>query len=100
MVSKCLKIPSGLFFILGSGILFACSKKNNSAMSAISSGSVIEAKFHDDTIKNYLELGDSYTIGQSVPESDRYPVQTVASLNKYGFNFSQTEIIATSGWTT
>jgi lysophospholipase L1-like esterase len=100
MASKLLKIPIGLFFILGSGILFACSKKNNSAMSAISTGSVNETKLHDDTVKNYLALGDSYTIGQSVSESDRYPVQTVTSLNKYGFNFSQPEIIATSGWTT
>jgi hypothetical protein len=29
------------------------------------------------TAKNFLALGDSYTIGQSVPEADRFPVQTM-----------------------
>ena len=95
-----LKIPIGLFFLLASGILFACSKKNNAAISSSTIQAMNESTFHDDTIKNYLALGDSYTIGQSVPASDSYPVQTVAALNTFGFNFSQPEIIAVSGWTT
>jgi lysophospholipase L1-like esterase len=53
-----------------------------------------------DTVKTYLALGDSYTIGQSVPEADRYPVQTVDLLKTGGINFSNAEIIATTGWTT
>jgi lysophospholipase L1-like esterase len=51
-------------------------------------------------IRTYLALGDSYTIGQSVPEKDRYPVQVVALLNSQKIKFSQPEIIAQSGWTT
>lgn len=51
-------------------------------------------------IRTYLALGDSYTIGQSVPEKDRYPVQVVALLNKLNIKFSQPEIIAQTGWTT
>lgn len=31
--------------------------------------------------RSFLALGDSYTIGQSVTESDRFPVQTVGYLN-------------------
>jgi lysophospholipase L1-like esterase len=50
--------------------------------------------------KTYLALGDSYTIGESVSEADRYPVQTVALLNKEGLHFHSPEIIATTGWTT
>jgi lysophospholipase L1-like esterase len=50
--------------------------------------------------KTYLALGDSYTIGQSVSQSDRYPVQTAKLLNNAGLHFSAPEIIAMTGWTT
>jgi lysophospholipase L1-like esterase len=53
-----------------------------------------------DTTHTWLALGDSYTIGESVPEKDRYPVQTVALLKAQGINFSKATIIATTGWTT
>lgn len=43
----------------------------------------------------YLALGDSYTIGESVPESDRFPVQLSRALH-----LGDPEIIAKTGWTT
>ena len=43
----------------------------------------------------YLALGDSYTIGESVPESDRFPVQLARQLN-----LGDPQIIAKTGWTT
>lgn len=49
---------------------------------------------------SYLALGDSYTIGQSVPHKERYPFQTVDLLTRAGYNMKSAEIIATSGWTT
>lgn len=48
----------------------------------------------------YLALGDSYTIGEAVPETDRFPVQLVKALDAKGINFAAPEIIATTGWTT
>jgi lysophospholipase L1-like esterase len=48
----------------------------------------------------YLALGDSYTIGQSVPVDDRFPHQTVAMLKQSGRQFAEPEYIATTGWTT
>ncbi len=51
-------------------------------------------------IKTYLALGDSYTIGQSVAETERYPVQVVTRLNSLTIKFNQPEIIAQTGWTT
>lgn len=48
----------------------------------------------------YLALGDSYTIGQSVPVHARWPIQLQDSLQKRGINAYQTDIIATTGWTT
>ena len=48
----------------------------------------------------YLALGDSYTIGESVAQSERWPVQLAAALSKAGVSVSAPEIIATTGWTT
>ena len=48
----------------------------------------------------YLALGDSYTIGQSVPQSQSYPYQLAASLTAYGYYVGDPTIIATTGWTT
>jgi lysophospholipase L1-like esterase len=47
-----------------------------------------------------LCLGDSYTIGQSVSENERFPNQTVKLLDKEGIHFSEPTIIAKTGWTT
>lgn len=50
--------------------------------------------------KTYLALGDSYTIGQSVLESDRFPEQLVNELAKNNVAFQSPEIIARTGWRT
>ena len=48
----------------------------------------------------YLALGDSYTIGESVTDSLRWPNQLVAVLNQNGRKFDPATIIAKTGWTT
>ncbi len=48
----------------------------------------------------FLALGDSYTIGEAVAESGRWPVQLVEKLRKSGIKISDPDIIATTGWTT
>lgn len=49
---------------------------------------------------SYLALGDSYTIGQSVAASDRYPVTLANRLSGPDLTISSPTIIATTGWTT
>lgn len=49
---------------------------------------------------HYLALGDSYTIGESVPETERFPMQLRDSLEKYGIKAGAVDIIARTGWTT
>lgn len=49
---------------------------------------------------NYLALGDSYTIGESVLEQERWPVQLAHSVRKLDIPLEDPRIIATTGWTT
>ena len=48
----------------------------------------------------FLALGDSYTIGQGVPEEDRWPVQLVKRLGLRGVETEKLSIIAQTGWRT
>ena len=48
----------------------------------------------------YLALGDSYTIGEGVAESERWPTQLVESLRARGVRIQDPQIIARTGWTT
>ncbi|MDQ6845771.1 MAG: SGNH/GDSL hydrolase family protein [Bacteroidota bacterium] len=76
--------------------LISCAKKNDNT--------IIHAEnpvAPVDTIHtSYLALGDSYTIGQSVPESDRFPLQTAQLLKQQNINITNPDIIAVTGWTT
>ncbi|MBT8296113.1 MAG: SGNH/GDSL hydrolase family protein [Gramella sp.] len=48
----------------------------------------------------YLALGDSYTIGESVVETQRWPVQLAEQLRARGYKLAPPKIIAKTGWTT
>ena len=80
-----------LIFVILLPALFSCSKSNINTMDQ---GSI------PDTSKTYLALGDSYTIGQSVTEPERFPKQTVSLLRSQGIKINDPKIIATTGWTT
>ena len=49
---------------------------------------------------SFLALGDSYTIGESVPASQNFPHQAVELLNRNGHSFKLPKLIARTGWTT
>lgn len=72
--------------------IFGCSTDNQ----------VVNNTSNPSVTLNYLALGDSYTIGQSVCETCRFPIQLQDSLKKIlPLNKTiSTEIIATTGWTT
>jgi lysophospholipase L1-like esterase len=48
----------------------------------------------------YLALGDSYTIGESVAENERWSYQLTYLLQAEKLNFFQPTLIAKTGWTT
>jgi lysophospholipase L1-like esterase len=62
--------------------------------------SVMNPAFMQSKSYTYLALGDSYTIGESVPLSKNFPNQTVALLKKAGISIAEPTIIAKTGWTT
>lgn len=48
----------------------------------------------------YLALGDSYTIGEGVPDDGRWPVQLATTLHAQGVDVGAPTIVARTGWTT
>lgn len=52
------------------------------------------------TNRSYLALGDSYTIGEGVPDTANFPHQAIQLLNEAGYTFGLPTIIAKTGWTT
>ena len=72
---------------------WSCTKK--------SSPSVIDPiTMTKDSSFTYLALGDSYTIGESVKESERFPNQLADSLKAEGVKIGSVKIVARTGWTT
>lgn len=49
---------------------------------------------------SYLALGDSYTIGESVPVNRNFPYQLADSIGKRGNAYESPVIIARTGWRT
>ena len=56
--------------------------------------------FNRSTVVNFLALGDSYTIGESVADTERWPMQLVHELRSLGYECKEPKIIATTGWRT
>ncbi|TXK44839.1 SGNH/GDSL hydrolase family protein [Pontibacter qinzhouensis] len=50
--------------------------------------------------RTYLALGDSYTIGEGVPEADRWGVLLAELLREHGVSVATPSTIARTGWTT
>jgi lysophospholipase L1-like esterase len=49
---------------------------------------------------SFLALGDSYTIGEGVPESERWPNQLIRELRNSEYLIDDPVILARTGWTT
>jgi lysophospholipase L1-like esterase len=49
---------------------------------------------------HYLALGDSYTIGEGVAATERWPAQLVRRLRARGVAIGEPQLVAVTGWTT
>jgi lysophospholipase L1-like esterase len=74
-------------------LLMACVQpSDNSVMTT--NPAAIQSKY------TFLSLGDSYTIGESVSDNERWSVQLAGLLRKNGVDIADPDIIARTGWTT
>ena len=94
-------------FIITLFLATVCKEEGPSPSTTHTSDPENTAKNDPDTINdetamalNYLALGDSYTIGESVESSERFPVILARELREEGLEIEEPEIIATTGWTT
>ena len=78
-----------MYFFCSLLLLFACHPSDTATI-----------PMNPDAIPTYLALGDSYTIGESVPEADRWSLQLTDLLHKKGIALAKPDFIAQTGWTT
>jgi lysophospholipase L1-like esterase len=76
-----------LFFIAGA---FSC-REHDQSMTTQNTNS---KKYY------WLALGDSYTIGEMLPQTDNFPNQVYSLLKNDRVDFEASRIIAKTGWTT
>ncbi|MFT4535823.1 MAG: acyl-CoA thioesterase-1 [Saprospiraceae bacterium] len=82
--------------IIGISVLFiSCSKQVSIIQDPIEESETI-----NNGAISYLALGDSYTIGEGVEESRRWPNQLAVKLAENNISVGQSKIIAKTGWTT
>ena len=81
------------FFFVCSILLMQCNKRTSDILEDL-------PPIEQPTKLRYLALGDSYTIGQSVATTDRYPIQLANELLRDSINIDTTYIIAKTGWRT
>jgi len=79
-----------LYFLLLAILMVSC----NATMDTTSNETPETPKY------TYLALGDSYTIGESVRETERWPVQLTEQLRNRNYEMAAPMIIAKTGWTT
>ena len=100
-------IRTFLTFVPFISLMLGCGKPRPVQLNAapVPAGEVVNEPVPASTadtvgFKTYLALGDSYTIGQSVQENRRLPMQVAEQLSGLWVKVAAPEIIAQSGWTT
>ncbi|TCZ71389.1 SGNH/GDSL hydrolase family protein [Flaviaesturariibacter aridisoli] len=87
--------------ILGLGLLLSgCSKKPAALVAPPAPTPALPAPAPPAPGLAYLALGDSYTIGQSVGETERFPYLLTSRLADSGLRVGNLRYIARTGWTT
>jgi len=86
--------------ILTISALTGCAKKQADTAPVTMTKKDTVSAVANDSLQSYLALGDSYTIGEAVPDTSSYPYQLQQALDRLKYRFTAPTIIATTGWTT
>lgn len=90
-----------IVIVILSIFLLSCSSEESNSETVVDPPVTIVPSAPIPNKINYLALGDSYTIGQSVCETCRYPEQLKSSLKAiYPETDFSLKVIARTGWTT
>lgn len=84
--------------LLSVAVISGCKKSMSTG--TVAKPDTLKSIAPDTGVYHYLALGDSYTIGQSVPSNEAYPFQLTNAINVAGLSSPPPTIIATTGWTT
>ncbi|MEX8548188.1 MAG: SGNH/GDSL hydrolase family protein [Mucilaginibacter sp.] len=93
-----MKLTAGIFIAIA--VITGCKKQQETTPFVPITPVVAPPVNTADTALTYLALGDSYTIGQSVPAMQSFPFQLTAQLNNNNYRTANPKIIAQTGWTT
>jgi lysophospholipase L1-like esterase len=88
-----------LLILFGMSGIIGCSKKTMGVQNHLQSADTSKSVTNKGSFQ-YLALGDSYTIGESVSQSQSFPYQLKAALVQQGYPIADPKIIAVTGWTT
>jgi len=94
LIMGCEKQPSNI----SSEIPHATVNSTSKADTHMAEANIKTTLNHDNY--SWLALGDSYTIGESVKEDERFPAQTISLLKKENLFIKHLQYVATTGWTT
>jgi lysophospholipase L1-like esterase len=86
--------------ILTIAAITGCAKKRADTAPVTMTNKDTITTVADDSLRSYLALGDSYTIGEAVSNAYSYPYQLQQALDQQKYKFTTPTIIATTGWTT
>jgi lysophospholipase L1-like esterase len=87
-----------LVILLSIYVCFSCGKKTTEPYTYYPRPDTIPTSATTSD-RTYLALGDSYTIGQSVTEQERFPALAVSLLKQQGIKMANPVYIAQTGWT-
>jgi len=92
-----MKLLGNILIILA--VLVGCKKQETTTIVLPATPAAAPSVNPADTI-TYLALGDSYTIGQSVPSTQSFPFKITSQLKNNHYKVADPVIIAQTGWTT
>lgn len=93
-----IRLKNGFLLSLSILLFWACSPNEKMELEP-NPPYIVETPMAVDSI-SYLALGDSYTIGQGVAPSGRWPKQLSARLSNSERIIAPVDLIARTGWTT